>query len=1079
MDKQDSTFKYHAFISYSHRDTKWAEWLHKGIERYKVPKQLVGQKKERGVVPQKLFPVFKDREELPSSADLGGVISDALENSAYLIVICSPAAAQSRWVNEEILSFKRMGKANRILAIIVDGEPNASELSKPEDKALECFPPGLRFNLGPDNEIDENQPAEPVAADARPDGDGRNDSLLKLKAGLLGVDYNDLKQREKIRKRRKRLLLGVLALTVLISLSGVWYYGFLEKQKEAWEKTKAILLNQSLQTQSLLDKNQPSKALVKMLFALPGEKEKRGRAVPREALVTLHRAIVSNNKIVGLVGHSKNINFIDFSPRGDRLLSVAGEGEVILWDVKSWSKVAQWDLPVGGKAWFNNDGSLINTYGVNGGSLCVYVRDAGTGKKTADITSLNGFRAVSHNPSFNRSFFLAQDNKGLEGKYVQFWNAETGEKISGQVPGDVPNYINKVATNGSIAVIPAVENKPVLIYNMKNRQTVQLESTLDNKDIYTRFTVSPVLPIVASISMDNKHVCVWDGLTGKLLHDLSGSGAVYHAQSLVFDLAGELLWVIDGNTVHELNLETGDIAKSNSLDTFSFALYGVACGYYNQVYRSFPDQGGIVFADENNLDVWFPDLNKSVHLTSEGGIYTAASLFTLNGRKLLALGTDERNGLFIYDIENTLSQSQSASLKLKTVDRYSISPTGRHRLVYGDGKGLLLGPTLSDVLMVLNDDPHLQAESPYVSWLDNGQSFLAHFLSEKLKTIDGEAVKDHPVSTLLWRDIKQKNPIYTTTDFNGIVDDIKWSKSQKRLALQVRGGKIIVLERTDNTVKQLSMITVPNNYNIFYKFDLAKSGQQLVLVQGNTVMRFDAATGEKELEYQIKDIENWHRPADIFYLAKDKQIAIRYDSQDTLILRAEDLSPIKSVKNSKAGFGGHRFFANGKYILMPDVSHDMLTLWNKSSLWDLSNWKRVLTLKKTNDPGRFYLDPVKQIFIAQQVGYAVINWKLNSKEEGNVQKCINDFAGGFYVDPSRTFLVLYNNSEVRLVDYNTGLTLADYPVSRPLYLVGANIDFKKMAVEVLDYKGNISIFPFYKLDESLIQKAKTEAEYLK
>src|SRR6202034_225629 len=120
--------KYRAFISYSHRDSEWADWLHKGIETYRPPRVLIGTSTVRGVVPKRLTPVFRDREELASATDLGTVISGALEQSACQIVICSPPAAKSRWVNEEILAFKRLGREDRIFCLIIAGEPNATDM---------------------------------------------------------------------------------------------------------------------------------------------------------------------------------------------------------------------------------------------------------------------------------------------------------------------------------------------------------------------------------------------------------------------------------------------------------------------------------------------------------------------------------------------------------------------------------------------------------------------------------------------------------------------------------------------------------------------------------------------------------------------------------------------------------------------------------------------------------------------------------------------------------------------------------------------------------------------------------------
>jgi len=93
---------------------------------------LIGTSTVQGEVPKRLVPIFKDRDELPSATDLGVLINAALAGSAAQIVICSPQAATSKWVNEEILAFKRLGREDRILCIIVGGEaPRAPNRSQP------------------------------------------------------------------------------------------------------------------------------------------------------------------------------------------------------------------------------------------------------------------------------------------------------------------------------------------------------------------------------------------------------------------------------------------------------------------------------------------------------------------------------------------------------------------------------------------------------------------------------------------------------------------------------------------------------------------------------------------------------------------------------------------------------------------------------------------------------------------------------------------------------------------------------------------------------------------------------------
>jgi len=207
-----SEFAYRAFISYSHRDKSWGDWLHKALETYRVPSRLVGKQTAHGTIPRRLNPVFRDREEFASATDLGRKVNAALGESESLIVICSPASATSRWVNEEVLAYKRMGRADRIFCLIVDGEPNASDL--PGRAAEECFCQALRFATNADGEPIAEL-AEPIAADARPGKDGKQNAKLKLIAGMLDVGFDALKQRELQRRNRRMTAIAALALIVM------------------------------------------------------------------------------------------------------------------------------------------------------------------------------------------------------------------------------------------------------------------------------------------------------------------------------------------------------------------------------------------------------------------------------------------------------------------------------------------------------------------------------------------------------------------------------------------------------------------------------------------------------------------------------------------------------------------------------------------------------------------------------------------------------------------------------------------------------------------------------------------------
>ena len=195
--------RFRAFLSYSHADAAWARWLLRRLETYRVPSRLVGTQGSNGEIGRRLGTIFRDRDELPSAGDLGATIRGALADAENLIVICSPAAAQSRWVNAEVEAFQASGRGDRVLCFVVAGAPGST------DPAQQCFPPAL---LQPDA---QGEMPEPLAADARREGDGRERALLKLVAGLLGIGYDALARREAQRRQRK------LALVTAASVSGM------------------------------------------------------------------------------------------------------------------------------------------------------------------------------------------------------------------------------------------------------------------------------------------------------------------------------------------------------------------------------------------------------------------------------------------------------------------------------------------------------------------------------------------------------------------------------------------------------------------------------------------------------------------------------------------------------------------------------------------------------------------------------------------------------------------------------------------------------------------------------------------
>lgn len=228
--------RYWAFLSYSHADRACADRLHSDLERFAVPRRLVGQAGPVGPNPPRFRPIFRDEEELGAAPDLNLRLKEALGSSAFLIVLCSPAAVASRWVDAEIRQFKALHGERRVLAVIVDGEPFASD--DPQRASEECLPEALRRPVGPDGALGEGR-IEIIAADLRSGQGGRRLALLKLVSGLLGVGLDQLIQREAQRRQQTLAVIAAASMAGAVVLGGLSLVALRERDAARSERAQA------------------------------------------------------------------------------------------------------------------------------------------------------------------------------------------------------------------------------------------------------------------------------------------------------------------------------------------------------------------------------------------------------------------------------------------------------------------------------------------------------------------------------------------------------------------------------------------------------------------------------------------------------------------------------------------------------------------------------------------------------------------------------------------------------------------------------------------------------------------------
>lgn len=191
------TFEFDAFISYSHRDLKWAKWLQEKLETFHIPNDageaFTGRRRMR---------VFRDQTDL-AGVEVTASLRRELRASRFLVVVCSPNSAASRWVNDEVAYFEDLGRQENIIPFIVSGEPDSD---RPE---LECYPPRLRST------------DERAVLGANVQEIGKAKALLKVVSLLIDVRFNRLVDREKQRKRRNAAVAASILLVVSVALTAL------------------------------------------------------------------------------------------------------------------------------------------------------------------------------------------------------------------------------------------------------------------------------------------------------------------------------------------------------------------------------------------------------------------------------------------------------------------------------------------------------------------------------------------------------------------------------------------------------------------------------------------------------------------------------------------------------------------------------------------------------------------------------------------------------------------------------------------------------------------------------------------
>lgn len=360
-------FTHMAFISYKREDEKWAKWLQQKLESYRLP---VAIRKEHQDLPERLSPIFRDTTDFS-----GGVLADAITNglkaSRHLIVICSPRAANSKWVCKEVEDFRNLGKSAQIIPFIIEGEAHSKDPEK------ECFPKSLL-------ELSESEEVLGININEN----GREAAFVKVVATMLGLEFDALWQRhQRAERRRRRMVMGglmgvILLFAVMIGALFVANNSIRKERNSMYvAQTKAV----AEQARKQMAEGEILSSMMALLEVMPENLEHPNRPYVAEADAALRAALDSVYFSSGWFSHvfATDVDECVFTHSEKQIICVTLKNDSTtiadIYDSETYVKQKTFELPKGAlMSYISYDDKYIALETDDGGALSIFSLEDGS-----------------------------------------------------------------------------------------------------------------------------------------------------------------------------------------------------------------------------------------------------------------------------------------------------------------------------------------------------------------------------------------------------------------------------------------------------------------------------------------------------------------------------------------------------------------------------------------------------------------------------------------------------------------------------------------------------------------------------
>ena len=574
--------RYPAFISYSRADRQIAQTLQRNLERYVLPQasEILGP----NASDRPFRRVFRDEDELVPGQDLPGRIREGLEHSEFLVVLCSPAAAKSSWVDKELVEFVGLHGVKRIIAVVVSGEPNAGRTGV--GAAHEALPPPLRFTVN-DGVVTDVPCDEPLWLDWRGQQRGDRLNFLRLVAALLSLSsLDDLVRRDQARERaarrlQRRIIVGVSALACVAVLTAFTSY---RQRQNALEIQSTYLGAESFKQSQAFDN---ASAAVLALAALPAG---RGIVLPRRSTAIAERALVSAlnlNRLRAVFRHGGPIQTVRFNRSGTRFVTASEDGTAMIVDIETRRVIARLTHErTVDHAVFSDDDTRVATASSD---YTAAVWDAESGRKIATLTGHTfAVDYIEFSPDGRKILTSSVDGTN------RIWDATTGAQLG--MIGTLNGSYNRARYSPDGRMIAGSADGRVHLWSADSVKSIVTINAKAQDVRSIRFDGTGKRVVTAEVM----GVRIWNAASGALIRTIPESEATLDA---LFDPGGTRLVIVPTRA----DPQVLDAATGKVVATLIGHLYNITNAWFSRdgsrVLTTSPDGTARMWEAETGLEL--------------------------------------------------------------------------------------------------------------------------------------------------------------------------------------------------------------------------------------------------------------------------------------------------------------------------------------------------------------------------------------------------------------------------------------------------------------------------------------------